>query len=96
MISHHTALVYTMVLMSAADSDMSDNELRMIGDIIGHLPVFQDFESKLLPDVASSCAELLDQEEGCPRTCARRLMRLPATLPRPTWPSATRRFGFSR
>ncbi len=64
MISHHTALIYTMVLVSAADSDMTDTELRMIGDIIRGLPVFADYDPAVLPQTAASCAELLDDEEG--------------------------------
>ena len=31
MSEHHTALVYTMVLVSAADRDMTDSELMTIG-----------------------------------------------------------------
>ena len=33
MVSHQTALIYTMVLVSAADGDMTDAELTVIGDI---------------------------------------------------------------
>ena len=38
MIDPQTALIYTMVLVSASDSDMTDAELGMIGDIVRHLP----------------------------------------------------------
>ena len=31
MITEHAALIYTMVLVSAADRDMTDSELRVIG-----------------------------------------------------------------
>ena len=41
MISHHAALIYTMVLCSASDRNMTDAELETIGETIGHLPVFQ-------------------------------------------------------
>ena len=44
MLDHHRALIYTMVIVSAADSDMPDAELRIIGDIVGDLPVFRDFD----------------------------------------------------
>jgi tellurite resistance protein len=60
----HTALIYTMVLMSAADSDMTDRELLLIGDIVRTMPAFQDFDEKLLPGIAENCAELLGQENG--------------------------------
>jgi tellurite resistance protein len=63
-ISHHAALVYTMVLVSASDRNMTDAELRKIGEIIGGLPVFEDYTRDLLPQTAAACAELLDQEDG--------------------------------
>ncbi len=64
MISHHAALVYTMVIVSAADRDMSDPELRAIGEIVGYLPVFRDYDVELLPKTAEACAEMLDLEDG--------------------------------
>ena len=39
-ISHHSALVYTMVLVSAADRDMTDLELATMADIVRMLPIF--------------------------------------------------------
>lgn len=63
-ISHHAALVYTMVLVSAADRDMTDAELRSIGEIIRHLPVFRDYDRNLLPRTAAACAEILAERSG--------------------------------
>ena len=60
----HTALIYTMVIMSAADSEMTDREIFVIGDIVKTLPVFEDFDPELLPEVAANCAEVLNQEKG--------------------------------
>ena len=64
MISHHAALIYTMVLVSASDRDMTDPELRIIGEVIRDLPVFADYNMELLPATAAACAEVLDDEEG--------------------------------
>lgn len=64
MIDHETALIYTMVLASAADADMTDAELRRIGYMVSHLPVFADFNPDRLPEVASGCAEILDEDGG--------------------------------
>ncbi|WP_242465210.1 tellurite resistance TerB family protein [Rhodospirillum rubrum] len=61
MLNTHAALIYGMVLTSAADKDMTDNELRVIGDIVRTLPVFRDFSIDDLPKVASACVELLDE-----------------------------------
>jgi tellurite resistance protein len=67
MISTHAALIYTMVLVSAADQEMSDAELRAMGEIVNYLPVFRDYDPKLLPNTAEACAEMLDLEDGLDR-----------------------------
>ncbi len=59
MLDPHGALVYTMVIVSAADRDMTDSELDIIGQIVGHLPVFRDFDRDNLPKVLESCMRLL-------------------------------------
>ncbi len=64
MIDQTSALIYTMVLVSAADSNMTDAELGMIGDIVRHLPVFAEFDNDKLPETAGVCAELLTGENG--------------------------------
>ncbi len=64
MVTHHTALIYTMVLVSAADGDMTDAELTVIGDIIRSLPVFKDYDPEQLPTAAADCAELLSADDG--------------------------------
>ena len=37
----HSALVYMMVLVSAADGNMTDSELRQMGEQVRNLPVFR-------------------------------------------------------
>ena len=56
MLDHHRALIYTMVIVSAADSEMPDAELRIIGDIVGDLPVFIDFDRSELPRALNDCS----------------------------------------
>ena len=63
-----TALIYTMVIMSAADSNMSDDELRTIGNICMMLPAFEGYDVDQLPQAARDCAEMLDQESGLDKT----------------------------
>ena len=36
----HSALIHTMVLVSASEGRMSDRELQAMGRIVRHLPVF--------------------------------------------------------
>ena len=63
-ISHHTALIYVMVIISAADGSMSESELRIIGELTKGLPAFKNFDhSRLLP-VAQECAQILREDGG--------------------------------
>lgn len=61
------ALIYTMVMMSAADRDMTDSELRSIGDIVNILPVFENFDPNRIPEIANACAELVSRDDGLDR-----------------------------
>jgi tellurite resistance protein len=63
-ISHHAALVYVMVLIAAADRVMSEKELRAIGDLVRHLPVFRGFDEQRLVPVAQECAAILTETDG--------------------------------
>jgi tellurite resistance protein len=79
-INHHAALIYTMVMVSAADRDMTDRELAVIGDIIGHLPIFQDYDGEQLPRTAQECATLLAESDGMNVTIAAIKESLPVKL----------------
>ena len=68
MLDQHRALIYTMIIVSAADSEMPDAELTIIGDIVGHLPVFRDFDRRELPRVLNDCTELIGREDGLAET----------------------------
>lgn len=63
-----TALIYTMVLVSASDSRMSDRELQLIGRLVEHTPAFEGFDPGLVIEVAAGCAGDLDSEDGLERT----------------------------
>jgi len=64
MLDHHSALIYTMVLASAAGTGITDAELRTVGDIVRHLPIFAGYDSKQLPKTLSACSDLLQKENG--------------------------------
>src|SRR3546814_18322424 len=85
MSEHHTALVYTMVLVSASDSNMTDRELQTIGEIVSHLPVFADYDRKRLPKAAQACAELLSEDEGLEKVFGTIIADLPAQLKEPAY-----------
>ena len=80
MIDHHTALIYTMVLVSAADRDMTDAEMQSIGEMVKFLPVFHDYDLQKLPAAAASCAELLSREDGLDEARDQSEQGLPAQL----------------
>jgi tellurite resistance protein len=63
-LNHHSALIYVMVIVSAADGVMSDRELRTIGDLTKTLPVFRDFEDHHLLPVAQECAAMLHEPDS--------------------------------
>ncbi|MBA5779193.1 tellurite resistance TerB family protein [Stappia sp. F7233] len=58
------ALIYVMVITSAADNSMTDRELFSMGDVVKTLPVFRDFDGERLVTVAQTCGELLQEKDG--------------------------------
>lgn len=58
------ALIYLMVITSAADRDMTDLELARIGDVVRNWPVFADFDENKLIRVAQDCQKLLQEQAG--------------------------------
>lgn len=80
MLEHHRALIYTMIIVSAADSDMPDAELRIIGDIVGDFPVFQGFDRAELPQVLNDCTDLIGREDGLEKTLKVIKSALPSNL----------------
>jgi tellurite resistance protein len=64
MIESQTALLYTMVMVSAADNEMSDSEITRMGEIVRQLPVFKGFDDEQMATVAQECAGVLAQENG--------------------------------
>ncbi len=63
-ISHHTALIYVMVVVSAADGSMSEKELRIIGELTKALPAFAGFDHSRLLAICQECAQILQEPDG--------------------------------
>jgi tellurite resistance protein len=63
-ISHHSALIYVMVVVAAADGTMSAKELRAIGDLVKNLPIFRDFDEERLIAASQECAAILQEDDG--------------------------------
>jgi hypothetical protein len=64
MLDPHGALIYTMVLVTGAESRLPAAERDIIGDIIGHLPAFRSFDRGKLATHLNGCAELLSRDDG--------------------------------
>ncbi|MCR9258007.1 MAG: tellurite resistance TerB family protein [Alphaproteobacteria bacterium] len=64
MLPPQSALIFTMVMMSAADQEMTDEELQAIGDMVAHLPIFDGFDPEHITQVSETCAQILETEDG--------------------------------
>jgi hypothetical protein len=68
MLDPHGALIYTMVIVTGAESKLPAVEITIIGDIVGHLPVFEGFDRGKLAGHLNECAELLAADDGLDKT----------------------------
>jgi uncharacterized tellurite resistance protein B-like protein len=84
MIDHHAALIQTMFLVAAADADMTDAEMQIIGDIVNHLPVFRDYDRQRFEATLEASAELLGRDDGLERG----LQSIKEALPKRLWETA--------
>ncbi|MCY4284798.1 MAG: tellurite resistance TerB family protein [Thiotrichales bacterium] len=67
LLSPQRALIYIMVVTAAADREMTDRELKRIGDQVRNLPVFAGLAEGELVSSAEDCASQLGQEGGLDR-----------------------------
>ena len=79
-LSPQRALIYLMVVMAAADREMTDRELKRIGDQVRNLPAFADFDESELVRSAEECAAQLGGEGGLDRFLGIVVGSLPANL----------------
>jgi hypothetical protein len=80
MLDPHGALIYTMALVTGAESRISKAEQNIIGDIVGHLPVFRSFDRGKLAGHLNDCAEMLTREDGLDDALAAIKAALPQRL----------------
>lgn len=80
MAKHHEALIYVMVLASASDRNMTDAELREMGETVRFLPAFRGFDPDNIPKVAAACAKLLQDGNGLDKAFRFIKMKLPTKL----------------
>ena len=63
-LDHHDVLIYTMVTISAVDRTITDAEFARIGEIVSHLPIFDDYDAEKLVQTTQNCGEILSQDNG--------------------------------
>ena len=79
-LSPQAALIDVMVVVSAADRRMSDDELKTIGSLVHTLPIFRDFDIEQLVPTAEACATMLANERGLDGVLQRVSQALPEHL----------------
>ena len=80
MLDPHGALIYTMVIVTGAEANLPPTEVAIIGDIVGHLPVFRNFDRGKLGGHLNACASLLLRDDGLNATLEAIKTALPANL----------------
>ena len=79
-LTHHEALIYVMVTISAVDRAMSDEELSRIGQIVSNLPIFDDYDENGLVQTAQACGEVLASDDGLNKALGLIKRTLPSQL----------------
>ena len=79
-ITPQDALIYMMVMVSAADRDMHEVELRHLGRLLRELPLFEDFDQSRLMAVAKAAARLMSEIDGANKTLRLLSASIPARL----------------
>jgi tellurite resistance protein len=64
MTTHVESLICALIMVSAADREMGDKELRRIGRYIRTLPAFAGFDGDRLMDVTRKVTEVLSGDNG--------------------------------
>jgi uncharacterized membrane protein YebE (DUF533 family) len=64
MLSPQEALVYTMVVAAESDHEIAEAEIKIIGDLVNHLPIFRGLDRAAMTRVATACSKLLGQSGG--------------------------------
>jgi hypothetical protein len=80
MLDPHGALIYTMVIVTGAEANLPPSEVAIIGDIVGHLPAFRDFDRGRLAGHLNDCADLLSRDDGLDATLVAIREALPPRL----------------
>lgn len=79
-LSPQEAIIYLMVMTSASDGEMRDEELRTIGRVVRTFPVFSEADEQGLVSTAGACGRLMGSEGGLQKVFAAADAALPLHL----------------
>lgn len=79
-ITPHRALIFTMVIASAIDAEMTDSELVRIGQLVERMPAFDEYDPDDFVADAEACAELLAGDDEIDEIMRNIRKALPAGL----------------
>lgn len=76
----HQALIHIMVVLSAVDRDMKDEELAKIGNACSSLPVFEGYNTDDLITDSQNCRDILQSQNGLETVLQNAVSAIPETL----------------
>jgi len=79
-LSPQDALIYLMVVTSAADTDITAAELDRVGSLVDRLPVFNGYDRNQLSEVAGQCVEMMGKVDDLEKVLDVVLEALPERL----------------
>lgn len=74
------AVIYLMVMASASDGRITENELRTIGRVVRSFPMFSNADESNLVATSEACGQLMASEDGLHRVLAAASASLPSHL----------------
>jgi tellurite resistance protein len=74
------AVIYLMVLTSASDGSIKDEELRTIGRVVRSFPMFAEADEQGLVETAEACGALMSSDGGLHKVLEAAAAALPAHL----------------
>lgn len=74
------AVIYLMVMTSASDGSIKDEELRTIGRVVRSFPMFSDADERALVTTAEACGALMSSDGGLHKVLEAAATALPKHL----------------
>ncbi len=74
------AIIYLMVMTSASDGSISEDELRTIGRVVRSFPVFSGADEETLVQTSEACGKLMSSDGGLHKVLAAAEAAVPSHL----------------